>query len=144
MQSELALLTVGEQPAQRDEMTISDLARTYGVSLRTLRFYEDKDLLHPRRHGTARFYSIRDRIRLELILKGKRLGFTLSEIYELIASREKLGVMNVSADPADLTVTLGREQIASQIAHLQRQRQDLDAAIAELQKANGRMHESVG
>lgn len=142
MQNELAVLTFGDQSAFRGEMTISDMARSYGVSLRTLRFYEDKDLLHPRRQGTARFYSARDRIRLELILKGKKLGFTLAEIYDLIASREKAAGPEMSGqETPDLTVSLGKEQIATQIAHLERQRAELDSAIAELKVAHGRMTE---
>ena len=121
-----------DEAALQGEQTIGDTARTYEVSLRTLRFYEDKGLLTPRRQGTARFYSARDRIRLELILKGKRLGFTLAEIFDLIASRR-------TAEPgtaeADLTVSLGREQIVAQISHLERQRDELDAALDELRVA---------
>lgn len=123
------------------EYTISDLARTYGVSLRTLRFYEDKGLLKPRRQATARFYSARDRIRLELILKGKRLGFTLSEIYELV---ERRAAHNADNDGDDLTVRLGSEQITTQIAHLERQRAELDEAIAELQTALAQMQSVAG
>ena len=127
------------------ESTISDLARSYGVSLRTLRFYEDRGLLHPRRRGTMRYYGIADRIRLELILKGKRLGFTLSEIQDLIASRADGGAsVSSDADSNDLTVSLGREQIAAQIAHLNRQRSELDGAIEELRVAYERMSERVG
>lgn len=122
------------------ESTIGDLARIYDISLRTLRFYEDKGLLQPRRQGTARFYSARDRIRLELILKGKRLGFTLSEIFDLIASRDKA---TPEAETNDLTAGLGRDQIATQIAHLQQQRRELDQAIAELQDAYARVAEPV-
>ena len=120
----------------RGESTIGDLARIYDISLRTLRFYEDKGLLQPRRQGTARFYSAHDRIRLELVLKGKRLGFTLAEIFELIASRTAAAP---DGESADLTVSLGREQIATQIAHLERQRDELGAAIGELQDAMKRM-----
>ena len=64
--------------------TISDMAGLYGVSLRTLRFYEARGLLQPLRTGTLRSYSAKDCIRLELILKGKKLGFSLSEIAKLI------------------------------------------------------------
>ena len=121
-----------DEAALQGEQTIGDIARTYEVSLRTLRFYEDKGLLTPRRQGTARFYSARDRIRLELILKGKRLGFTLAEIFDLIASR---GKTEPNTAEADLTVSLGREQIAAQISHLERQRDELDAALDELRVA---------
>ena len=127
------------------ESTISDLARSYGVSLRTLRFYEDRGLLHPRRQGTMRYYGAADRIRLELILKGKRLGFTLSEIQDLIASRTKGGTPPApDAECDDLTVSLGREQLAAQIAHLERQRVDIEGAIAELRLAHERLTNSLG
>lgn len=139
MQNDPIPLGSGNEAALVGEYAISDLARMFGVSLRTLRFYEDKGLLHPRRQGTARFYTAKDRIRLELILKGKRLGFTLAEIQELIASRAGIG-----SDTADLTVSLGRDQISAQIAHLERQRRDLDAAIAELHGAHARMLETLG
>lgn len=139
MQSELSRTDMDGTPA-RDEYTISDLARLYDVSLRTLRFYEDKGLLHPRRQGTARYYKPSDRIRLELILKGKRLGFTLSEISALIASNEKKSAAQESAaETSDLTVSLDRHQIQAQIAYLERQRDELDSAIAELREASGRM-----
>ena len=132
MQRELVAFDVTEDDTKKGEMAIGDVARHYDVSLRTLRFYEDKELLKPRRQGTARFYSPQDRIRLELILKGKRLGFTLAEIFSLIASR----VSEASDEKeADLTVSLGHDQIAAQIAHLEQQRDELDAAIAELRKA---------
>ena len=129
-----------DEGALQGERTIGEIARTYEVSLRTLRFYEDKGLLQPRRQGTARFYSARDRIRLALILKGKRLGFTLAEIFELIASRNGT---TPEGECADLTVSLGRDQIAAQITHLERRRDDLDAALDELRAAMRRAGESL-
>ena len=145
MKSELSKLSYEPQKVTGGEFTISDLARTYGVSLRTLRFYEDKGLLHPRRQGTMRHYGPSDRIRLELILKGKRLGFTLSEIQDLISSRTTGGVRAVAeGDSTDLTVSLGREQIAAQIVHLERQRADLEAAIGELRSAHDRLVNRAG
>lgn len=144
MHDELSPLRSGGEPAQMGEHTIGDLARIHGVSLRTLRFYEDKGLLHPRRQGTARFYGAGDRIRLELILKGKRLGFTLAEIHALIASRGKGHPATVEGESADLTVSLDQEQIAAQIAHLERQRHELDAAIDELRSARCNMVAATG
>ena len=135
MGNQLGALRKGDGRLQ-GESTIGDLALIYDISLRTLRFYEDKGMLQPRRQGTARFYSARDRIRLELILKGKRLGFTLSEIFELIASRAEAAS---PAEGCDLTASLGREQIATQIGHLQQQRCGLDQAIGELQDALSRL-----
>jgi len=145
MQRELLQAAPEGDAVPRGESTISDLARIYDVSLRTLRFYEDKGLLHPRRQGTARFYRPADRIRLELILKGKRLGFTLAEIHELMSSREKQRSTDDDGevDSADLTVSLDHNQIKLQIAHLERQRDDLDAAIIELRAAHARMSETV-
>ena len=90
--------------------------------------------------GPPRFYNPSDRIRLELILKGKRLGFTLSEISQLIASNEKRSAAReASPETADLTVSLDRHQIQAQIAYLERQRDELDSAIAELREARARM-----
>ena len=145
MQTEISLLRSGGEALRSGEYTISDLARIYGVSLRTLRFYEDKGMLHPRRQGTVRFYGPSDRVRLELILKGKRLGFTLAEIDELISSRTRSGRdADGFDDNADLTVSLGGEQIAAQIAHLERQRAELDSAIEELRIAHLRMLGGAG
>ena len=139
MLRKLSVFGSGEGLAKTGEWTISDVARFYEVSLRTLRFYEDKGLLSPRRQGTARFYNGADRVRLELILKGKRLGFTLSEIYVLIASRTKQNAAGTTDDGADLTVSLGHKQIMTQIQHLEKQRKDLDEAILELRQASARM-----
>ena len=65
--------------------SIRDLSRDFGVTTRTLRFYEEKGLLEPQRQGHRRLYSGADRVRLKLILRGKRLGFSLDESAELIA-----------------------------------------------------------
>ena len=124
------------EPLDDEQCSISDMARIYGVSLRTLRFYEDRGLLSPHRQGTARFYNASNRIRLELILKGKRLGFTLAEIQDLIASRFKHGhFQDIGGDKADLTSGLNDQQIEAQIAHLERQRGELDEALQELHLA---------
>lgn len=143
MQTNFSVSRPAGEIVKPGEFTISDLARIYGVSLRTLRFYEDKGLLQPRRQGTARFYAVVDRIRLELILKGKRLGFTLAEIHELIASRAKNSSAYADGLNADLTVSLDHRQIAAQIAHLEKQRNELDSAIDELRRAHDRLGEAV-
>jgi DNA-binding transcriptional MerR regulator len=72
----------------RDEnvsLTISDMARTFEVSLRDLRFYEDRGLLKPNRNGFVRLYDAEQQSRLKLILKSKRLGFSLAEIQKILA-----------------------------------------------------------
>jgi DNA-binding transcriptional MerR regulator len=69
---------------ERAEFSISELAREFEITPRAIRFYEDQGLLAPRREGQRRIYTPRDRTRLKLTLRGKRLGLTLSEIRELI------------------------------------------------------------
>jgi DNA-binding transcriptional MerR regulator len=66
------------------QFSISDLSREFGITTRTLRFYEEKGLVRPKRDGQNRIYSAADRIRLRLILRGKRLGFTLEESQGII------------------------------------------------------------
>jgi DNA-binding transcriptional MerR regulator len=105
--------------------TIGDLAREFGVTLRTLRFYEDRGLLSPRREGTARIYDPRDRARLAVILKGKQLGFTLTEIRAMVAEERGSEV-----PAANLKLSLA--QIDDQIAHLEQQRTEIEEALAEL------------
>jgi DNA-binding transcriptional MerR regulator len=105
--------------------TIGDLAREFGVTLRTLRFYEDRGLLSPRREGTARIYDARDRSRLAVILKGKQLGFTLTEIRVMVAEERGSEV-----PAANLKLSLA--QVDDQIAHLEQQKLEIEQALAEL------------
>lgn len=107
--------------------TISELAREFGVTARALRFYEDKDLLHPSRDGLNRVYSARDRARLKLILQGKSVGFSLIEIKEL------LDLYTLAGHHAQIWAALqkGREQIQN----LTRQRADIDFVLETLRKS---------
>jgi DNA-binding transcriptional MerR regulator len=114
------------------EMPIGEMAREFGVSLRTLRFYEDRGLLAPRREGTARYYGGGDRVRLQMIQKGKHLGFTLAEISDLIGSK-------AGSTDADFENKLQPEQIVSQISHLERQRAQIDDAIGRLRETYERL-----
>lgn len=107
------------------DLTIGDLAREFGVTLRALRFYEHRGLLSPRRQGMNRLYDANDRARLALILKGKQLGFTLTEIQNLLAQHQD------DASKVDLPLT--REQMQTQLEHLRTQRDQLEAAIRELE-----------
>jgi DNA-binding transcriptional MerR regulator len=116
------------------EMTIGEMARAYGVTLRTLRFYEDRHLLKPRRAGSARHYGGVDRARLAMILRGKQLGFTLSEIAELI------GAEDAAAKP-EFETRLRPAQIVDQLDHLERQRREIDDAIALLKATRARLSE---
>ena len=119
-----------------EEMTISQMSRLYGVSLRTLRFYEDRGLIKPRREGNARYYRAADRVRLDMILRGKKLGFTLSEISDLIGGKGGSGA-------ADLEERLQPQQIVNQIGHLERQRAEIDSAIARLRDTHNRLSAEV-
>jgi DNA-binding transcriptional MerR regulator len=105
--------------------TIGDLAREFSVTLRTLRFYEDRGLLSPRREGTVRIYDARDRDRLSVILKGKQLGFTLTEIRAMVAEDRVSG--GVAAN-----LKLSLDQIEDQISHLEQQKDEIEQALIEL------------
>lgn len=114
-----------DQPAQ---FTITELAREFAVTPRAIRFYEDQGLLAPAREGPTgmrRVYSPRDRTRLKLTLRGKRLGFTLSEIR---------GLLDLYDSPTG-TITQLRAFLETIAAHrevLERQLEDLNATLAEL------------
>jgi DNA-binding transcriptional MerR regulator len=105
--------------------TISDLAREFGVTPRTIRFYEDEKLLSPQRDGQNRIYDARDRARLAWILRGRRVGFSLAEITEMLNLYD-LG----DGRETQRQVTL--ERCRQRLAALERQRADLDATIDEL------------
>jgi DNA-binding transcriptional MerR regulator len=118
--------------SEHPELTISQMSRVFGVSLRTLRFYEDRGLIKPRREGNARYYRGGDRIRMEMILKGKKLGFTLTEIQDLIGGKG-------AAETTDLEDQLNPQQILTQISHLERQRNEIDSAIERLRATQTRI-----
>lgn len=106
--------------------SIGELAKEFDVTPRALRFYEDKDLLHPARNGMNRVYSYRDRGRLQLILQGKNIGLSLAEIRELI------DVYHVEGPRAQQEKMLERFQ--GQVAKLEKQREDIDGALVQIQE----------
>ena len=118
------------------ELPISQMSRLFGVSLRTLRFYEDRGLIKPRREGNARYYRATDRMRMEMILKGKKLGFTLTEIQDLIGGKG-------ASETADLEDQLNPQQIVTQIGHLERQRSEIEGAIERLRATQSRLAHHV-
>ena len=118
--------------SEQTELTISQMSRLYGVSLRTLRFYEDRGLIKPRREGNARYYRGVDRVRMEMILRGKKLGFTLTEINDLIGGKG-------ASETPDLEDQLQPQQIVNQISHLERQRNEIDSAIERLRATHSRL-----
>src|SRR5256885_4982843 len=111
---------------ERSEFSISELAREFDVTPRAIRFYEDQGLLAPRRDGQRRIYTPRDRTRLKLTLRGKRLGLTLSEIRELIDMYEP---------GRDERPQLERflAVLEEHKAGLLQQRADIEAQLSELQ-----------
>jgi len=108
-----------------NSFTIAELAREFGVTTRTIRFYEDKNLISPERQGQRRIYSLRDRIRLRLIMRGKRLGFSLDEIADMIDLYD--------VDPSETAqLTHFLEKIRERQAALRRQQKDITDILDEL------------
>ncbi len=114
-------------PVVPQVFTISDLSCEFEVTTRTLRFYETKGLLQPRRRGQTRLYSRRDRARLKLILQGKRVGFSLTDI------KEMLDLYDLKDGKAtQLRVSLRR--FKERISDLERQKIDVEEAITDLNR----------
>jgi DNA-binding transcriptional MerR regulator len=111
----------------KSSFTIGDLSREFGVTLRTLRFYEDKQLLNPRRQGVNRLYSRRDRARLKLVLMGKKVGFSLTEIKDMLDLYDLK-----DGQVTQLKVAL--DKFSRQIALLKQQKRDIEQAIDELSR----------
>ena len=125
-------------PTRADEQTwtIAQVAEEFGITHRTVRHYEDLGLISPERHGTKRLYRRRDRTRLQLILRGKRLGFPLDQIRTIIdlydAPRGKR---------SQLQYVL--EQIDDRRTDLEQRRRDLDDALTELDRFEDRCREDL-
>ena len=108
-----------------DMLTITELAREAGVTARAIRFYESKGLLTPRRAGTTRIYTHRERGRLQLILRGKRLGFSLTDIGEYLDLYD--------ADPTQHDqIVLLLDKVNNRIGELESQKADIDDTLKEL------------
>jgi DNA-binding transcriptional MerR regulator len=113
--------------------SIAELAAEYDVTLRTIRFYEDRGLLNPERRGTARVYHPRDRVRLALILRGKRLGFSLDEIAKIVDMYD--------AEPGEegqLAYLL--DQITHRRTELEQRRRDIEETLQDLAEVEARCH----
>ncbi len=121
----------GDQTAdeQREQFEIGELARELGVSTRTIRFYEEKGIVSPERKGTTRIFNRRDRARLVLAMRGKRLGFSLDVI------KEYLELYNVRGDTSKAAQ---REYLTGKINDaldvLEKQKEEIDTTISELKE----------
>jgi DNA-binding transcriptional MerR regulator len=113
----------GETPAGFTR--IGEMAESFGVSLRTLRFYEDKGLIQPRRIGNARLYSHRDKARLRLVLLGRKVGFSLREVKQMMDLYDPNG-----SNIRQMKVVL--EKSERQLGRLEKQRLSIDDAIGDL------------
>ncbi|MBI1250258.1 MAG: MerR family transcriptional regulator [Alphaproteobacteria bacterium] len=116
--------------------SISELAREFAITPRALRFYEDKGLLSPRRDGMNRVYLSRDRARLVLILRGKRVGLSLIEIKEI------LDLYNADENHR-LQNHLALKKFKSRVVALEEQRKDIDDAIETLRDAVNRLEKQL-
>ncbi len=117
--------------------SISELSREFSVTPRALRFYEDKGLLSPRREGLTRVYTPRERGRLRIILRGKRLGFPLSDIKEII----DLYDLN-DGEKTQMTVAL--KKFKKRLDDLKAQREDISYALTETERGIEWLEERLG
>ncbi|WP_169792126.1 MerR family transcriptional regulator [Jiangella muralis] len=116
-----------EETAVDGERTwsIAELADEFGVTLRTIRFYEEQGLLTPARNGTRRIFADGDRVRLGLVLRGKRLGFPLDEIKTIIGMYD--------AEPGEVgQLRYLLDQVEHRRAELEQRRRDIDATLSDL------------
>jgi DNA-binding transcriptional MerR regulator len=124
------------QPSNARTWTIADLAEEYDVTHRTIRHYEDRGLLSPERRGTVRVFHNRDRVRLALILRGRRLGFSLDEIATIVDMYD-----DQPGEAGQLQYLL--EQIEVRRADLEQRRRDLEQTLAELAEVEARCREDL-
>lgn len=113
-----------------EKYKISDLAKEFEITTRSIRFYEDVGLIHPERKGSMRIYNHKDKTRLKLILRGKRLGFSLAEIKELFA------LYDTHQEETQLVQML--KIIDEKEAVLKRQLEDITIVLDDLSKARQR------
>ena len=117
--------------------SISELAKEFDVTTRSVRFYEDQGLLHPTRRGQTRIFSSKDRVRLKLILRGKRMGFSLAETKELFDLWDE----TLSGNEKQLLLML--DTLARKRAQLEQQKNDIAQAEMEMDTAEARCREAL-
>ncbi len=122
--------------AKESFFLITDLTEEFGVTTRTLRFYEDRALLNPVRRGRKRLYRPRDRTRLRLILRGKRLGLTLDEIRDILDLFDKPSGEAKQIDKLIERINVRRQALLAQ-------QQDIDDALEELDAVESRARQRL-
>jgi DNA-binding transcriptional MerR regulator len=132
-----SILAVNAVPAPRSDFSIAELAEEFDITPRAIRFYEDMGLLEPSRAGRNRVYSQRDRTRLKLTLRGKRLGLSLSEIKQLVDMYES---------PADSAAQLNAflQLLQTHRRQLEQQKDDIEITLAEIDQHEARCRELLG
>ncbi len=116
---------------------ISDLAREFGITPRTIRFWEDQGILAPERDGSKRVFTRRDRARLKMALRGKRLGLSLAEIKDLIGMYS-----NTEDETPQLQECL--RVMSKRREALELQREDIEAMLAEIKQFESMCQEEIG
>jgi len=116
--------------------TIRQLTKEFEVTARTLRFYEDEGLISPERRGQTRIYSGRDRARITLILRGRRVGFSLAEI------REILDLYDLH-DGGKTQIMHARKKFEEQLHKLERQKIDIEESLTELRRAISAVDDAI-
>lgn len=121
----------------KKQYSISELAREFDVTTRSMRFYEDQGLLRPERNGQTRIYSSHDRVRLKLILRGKRMGFSLAE------TRELFDLWDATPEGDERQLKLMLQTLKSKREQLEQQKKDIAQAQIELDTAEARCQEAL-
>lgn len=127
---------MSETGSEQRTYSIGELAEEFGITSRTLRVYEEEGLLDPRREGTRRIYSERNRVRLRLILRGKRLGWSLSDI------RESFDLYDSSKGEAAQLESM-MEKLGQRREMLLAQREDIDSALLDLERVEQGVRQSL-
>lgn len=120
-----------------DSFSISDLAREFDITTRTIRFYEDRGLLAPAREGQTRVYFTRDRVRLMLILRGKRLGFSLDDVAEMLDLYD-------APEGEKVQISYFVHRMRERRAELEAQREDIKNVLNELEQLEARCMNILG
>ena len=132
--------STAKSPAPRDPQrnySIAELSREFAITPRTIRFYEDEGLIAPERRGQTRIYASRDRARIILILRGRRVGFSLSEI------REILDLYDTHHDGGVTQTLHARKKFEEQLHKLERQKIDIEDSLTELKRAIGVIDDAI-